>query len=925
MIRPRARSAPLWGSFACLVGILVSLVGPMIGAQGVELSETGAKAFANIAACAAGANHLLAVIVVDSSSSLKSTDPDDQRVGAIGTALDSLEQLGRAPSAKALDVRASLASFGQRYEELVGWGTVEGDHASRLRASATNDVPSRDRENYTDYREALRGAQTSLNKDAATLDGVSCKVVLWFTDGRLDVDGPGGIGLGPQTDDARRELCSPQGIVDAVRADGIAIVALALFKEGGSVTNQDRERLRAIAEGAGDGEACGTINPPPASATPGAYLRADDPGAMRRLFAQAAVMIEGARPSLSVVCPEGPCSGGRLTIAVDRGIEGFRAILERKSGARVQIIAADGSTTSLVAGATSFGGAALDVTESGELMVVSATFPPSSSAVGSWTLVTDPSVTTLVELYYVWGATLDIAAVDELIVGETGTVRVVPRHTDGTAISTDELASMDVSVSIDGVHRDHRPSAAGGWEVDVDVPKSDVAPSFHVEATAHATTAPSGIALGPITARSELTTSFPPSFPAVAPGRLHLPAIVGDDASTGTLTFTGSERGATKACFAAPAPPKAPDNAGDLTVAPAGGCLTIPANQQVVVKVRVKAEHAADGRVDGVLPVRLYEVDGDEPITVNIPFGLSMTRPVDESIRWGLIALFTFAALALAWVTAEIARRLGDRYVLGTDARAASIPVVATSAGVRRAEADATVLLDPAFDFEPVGMDRKRRLTGFTAAGLEFRRSFGWFPLQAGSAWAEDTNRGIVVAPNGRELMVRPDGSRAPVLFPGSVGFLFVVEPLAATAMEHEEIRGRLVVIVDSPDGVASALPERISDIHEADWDRVVTSVRSASALRAERDARRPSQRAHVADDQNSVVGSESPGPSEQGTSALPRLVDWDVDAPERPPGDQEPTRRRSRSRTKRDDSSNPAPPSPVGEPSTPPTVNFWD
>ncbi|WP_170297346.1 vWA domain-containing protein, partial [Georgenia thermotolerans] len=242
------------------------LLAPPARAQADALSDVGQRTFAQVAGCAAGADHLLVAIVVDESSSLRATDPGNRRVEAIATAVSSLAALPRAGGR--LDVEANLATFGSAYTELVPWGGVEGAHADALVGAARAELPRRDRADETDYRVALRGAQQSLQQRQAALGGTSCPVLLWFTDGELDV--------GAATPAAAAQLCDPQGLVDGLRGARIPVVAVALFTDSGpgAVPPAAREQLRAIAEGGGDGTRCGA-QPVPADAAPGAYLRAD--------------------------------------------------------------------------------------------------------------------------------------------------------------------------------------------------------------------------------------------------------------------------------------------------------------------------------------------------------------------------------------------------------------------------------------------------------------------------------------------------------------------------------------------------------------------------------------------------------------------------------------------------------------------------
>lgn len=820
------------------------------------VSDEGAQAFADVATCAATSDHLLAAIVVDQSGSLRQTDPERQRVGAITTALDSLAQLG-ASSEGALDVQATLATFGTKYEELVGWGEVTGTHEATLQSAATTQLPDRDSDNLTDYRAALRGAQAALTARAASLEGSSCKVVLWFTDGKLDVDGTGG---GPLTEQAWNELCAPQGIVDALRGDDVVIVALALFRGqgGGAVTDVDRDRLLAVVEGSGASATCGTV-PVPATSAGGAYLSAEEAGDVRRMFARAAALIAGATPGPSATCPDAVCVDGALRIAADEGVGGVRIVLERPATlAPPQLTAPDGTTVALTPGGSEVSGASVAVADRDGLLVADVQFPSGSTG-GDWILTSDPTTASAVDVYYFWGVTLAADAPDGLIVGEVGRVLVTATHADGTGVDLDAYASADLEVRLSGGVLVETTATGSGWELEVDVPGSDVPPSIEIDITARAVSAPSGVALGPASAQLELTTSLPPSFPSITTTRLDLPQIDGVTPVTGTLRLVGSERGPTTACFD-PARVQGPAEAGEIRVTTDTPCVDIPANGEVDVEVTVTPASRADGRIDGVLPVSLEGVDADDPIVVEVPLAATMVRPVDEATRWGLVALFTLCALLMAWVTAEVARRLGDTFTLSPHARVAAIPVVFDEQGIRRTDG-APALLDPVDDFRPFNVGESGRRPRFAAAGLRFGRSFPAFPLAGGHGWVAADDGAVVVAPSGAGE--RDDGSRASAPFPGSVGFTVKADgPVPASG----EIPGRLVVIIDSGTGIAAVLPDRIDDISGAQWDAIAGRARAAGEHRA------------VATERGSKAGApgtSSSAPSEPGSGVAANDSSW--------------------------------------------------
>ena len=205
-------------------------------------SQTG---FSEIAGCISGAENVLISVVVDESLSLRKTDPRALRVKGITTAIDSLEQLTKTvPGNK--NVEISMSTFARDYSSLSGWKKLNPRTAAAIRSEAARELPGRDSGDATDYRQALLGAKQELDARARQLrDPNACKVLLWFTDGALDVDAA--------TATAARELCQTGGVADAVRNDGIAVVALALFTPGAGVTPAQRDQLKSVAEGRGGG------------------------------------------------------------------------------------------------------------------------------------------------------------------------------------------------------------------------------------------------------------------------------------------------------------------------------------------------------------------------------------------------------------------------------------------------------------------------------------------------------------------------------------------------------------------------------------------------------------------------------------------------------------------------------------------------
>ncbi len=811
---------------------------PVVAEDASGLSVQGEEAFADLSSCLATNGSLLATIVVDESGSLRQTDPEDQRVGGVEAAIDALVAL-ESSNGGAVDVEANLAVFSDEYTELVGWGSPTGAHGDALLDATATDLPWRDRGAVTDYRAALRGAQQAIVERRGETGGSACSAILWFTDGRLDV---GDEGEGEATAAAREELCVPQGIVDGVRAGGTAIIALALFTEGAqsTVTAEDRERLRAIAEGgASDGTTCGTA-PIPASSASGAYLRADRPDALRRLFSGAGALIEGGTPAGSVVCPGDGCVDGVLTFPVDDAVGAFRLIFETDEGAApVVLVDPSGQEMVLDARESEAASARVDTSVRSGLHVTDVVPGPDAPA-GYWRLVTDPGRVTVIDLYHFWGVTLSLDAPAGLVLGERSEVVVSALGPDGEPVDPGLLSSVTTDVLVEGEPAEAQVQDDGTVVVGVDLTGAQAAAEVDVQATMRATSAPNGIPLGPVTAQAALATQLPPSYPTLATTRLELTDLVGDEPASGTLSVTGSERGPTRVCFAAPELAGPPDaGAFDLAVPE---CVDVPANETVEVAVELTSAHPADGVVSGTLPVSLSGVDAAQDVTLAVPVTAAMVRPVNEAVRWGIIAALLLLALLVPAVVAWVGRRVSDTYPLGADLRSASVPVDLTSAGVRRVGQGELLVPD---DFDLVG--RRRPAPRFETKGLAFDRHGSWWPWSPLRGRVRSSSGTIVVSGGTDARVLDQEGRTAPVELPGTRQFYVVVDPTADPAVPAASgVRAHLVLLVDAPHGVQWPIEHWTRELRTfPGWADVCQAVDEAQRARAGRAAATAGRESH--------------------------------------------------------------------------------
>jgi len=293
----------------------------------------------------------------------------------------------------------------------------------------------------TDYRAALLGARNSIDARAAELGTNPCSVILWFTDGRLDVDNPFATPevAGPGTQAALTEICRPDGIIDQIRRAGTNVIALALFSdaadipEGERVRPEERDQLRAIVESRGTtGITCGTNQ-----GAAGGYLAANDPASLQALFAGVGAMIQGAIPADAPF----PNTSGTISIPTDAALNGIRLIYEVSGGDPVALTTSDGITFDLRAGVADIrSDYDFDLVQNCSLNI--ATIRRADGLAGGvWALQAHPDTVRVVDVYYFWGIALQVLAPDGLVLGQASNIVVAPTrngHLDDPALYSNQ-------------------------------------------------------------------------------------------------------------------------------------------------------------------------------------------------------------------------------------------------------------------------------------------------------------------------------------------------------------------------------------------------------------------------------------------------------------------------------------------------------
>ena len=185
---------PLWrilSTFAVIAIIGVLALPGVVQAEDAEVSPSGRENIKKLNTCIDNKKKADLIFVIDESASLKghggkpATDPNNIRVPAMQ---DLVTQLGKFAQESNADINVKLSGFGQGYRSQPdvygGWVNVR-DHAGDL-TPPIQGFDQRNNDVFTDYGTALNGAMADL---ASRPDPESCKAILFFTDGKLTVQG----------------------------------------------------------------------------------------------------------------------------------------------------------------------------------------------------------------------------------------------------------------------------------------------------------------------------------------------------------------------------------------------------------------------------------------------------------------------------------------------------------------------------------------------------------------------------------------------------------------------------------------------------------------------------------------------------------------------------------------------------------------
>ena len=529
---------------------------------------------APLADCLRSGRPLLTLFLIDTSGSLQQTDPTNQRVAGVKTALEGLASLQATTIGKqAAQIEVQLDGFSVGLNPAPQWTTLTDATLASVDSQA-DTFASQNTGQDTDYYAALSGARQALANQAATVPSnqTPCKAIFWFTDGQYDVidriDAQEAATLGatkayaPDIDltmpgggraliaRGKQLLCEPGGLDDQMRADGIVTVAVAIDTQ---IAPSDQAFLTAVATGNG----CGT---PPSTPT-GASLETGDLSQLVLSFNAVANGTAGGTQvggtTTVTPCPGKPCAAGTQRFTIDKTLNRATLLSLASNPGIDMLITAPGSASPLRITAGNSGTESLGSTTVRFAWINAQTcsleLDLGSNAAGQWqivfiapaTLATPGTVQTQLHVYA--DITPHLLAAPRLRVGNQGTYDLNIANTRGQAISPTQIRTAHVSATATDPFTgrqqsvDVRTIAPGHYHV-LYTPSGQVASITIIQITVLIITL-GGIQLAPIQRTFREPVQPPVAYPRLGTSEVNLntPQGTGGD---GALTFTGGTRSA---------------------------------------------------------------------------------------------------------------------------------------------------------------------------------------------------------------------------------------------------------------------------------------------------------------------------------------------------------------------------------------------
>jgi hypothetical protein len=211
--------------------VLSGLVAPQ-AATASDTSKYGEQAIEDLVTCLNDAKSLDVFYLVDSSLSLKDTDPKNELAKIIFEDIERWADIGvKRPEIK---IQVAGALFSSSTARIADWQDLNADNATSVAEKFAKQINNGNLSNFTNWRAGLEEAF-----DQHKTRSSDCKVVIWFTDGGL-WSAPWNTADRPKSLDDLEALCGPankgdvtrsassEGIMAQMRSAGIRVFGILL-------------------------------------------------------------------------------------------------------------------------------------------------------------------------------------------------------------------------------------------------------------------------------------------------------------------------------------------------------------------------------------------------------------------------------------------------------------------------------------------------------------------------------------------------------------------------------------------------------------------------------------------------------------------------------------------------------------------------
>jgi len=628
-----------------------------------------------LGACLAGGGQGDLLIVMDTSASLRESDPEDQRVEAAGYLLKQLASFVHQTDAS-IDV--AIAGFANDFDVSQDWTALDPGSVDEL-VSAVSTYGKKNTGWETDYWTALNGARSHLREKAADGD---CQALVWLSDGMFDLDvrdsdserqaygvhKPYGPDVELTSESAVQavqragatDLCRAGGLADALRTQGVTTLAIGLQ---GSQPTKTFDLMKGVATGSPtQGKGCGTRD----GSDAGVFVLAERIGDLFFAFDELADPDHAPISQTTALCQGTVCPQGTHQFVLDPSISSARVLGGSDlTDFYVVVVSPDGKRRRLQAGEDLDG--ALSAATIKVTWLSKGVFSLQMDRVrdrgwsGAWQVAfVDPSSTGLgrarsnIRLYGDLEPAWPGAKSTKLVAGQKAEITVGLQRSDGSVVEPRDLRG-DVSVDVKLVPGSGHEVTIGadlnaealGRRLIVNLAK--VPPgSARLHLAMTYTTADAGVirgtALEPQAVDLPVAILPPPDYP-MPPGEIDFGHGETADPVTASVPLSG------KGC-AWLASAKTLTLPEGLTSARISSRADTPAAcKQGELAVTLTPDTLGSGLVSGAVTMMTRAEDSAAPpIETTVPFTYEMERPLNRQVFWLAFVLVMLVGLLLPLV-----------------------------------------------------------------------------------------------------------------------------------------------------------------------------------------------------------------------------------------------------------------------------------